>query len=61
VSIIKGEEVTAENQIIVPIVSVSGDCYGSVLVFDTDKGSRFSATDVRFAKLGASFLSKQFD
>ena len=61
VSVIKGEDMKAENQIIVPIVSVSGDCYGSVLVYDTDKGARFSATDVRFAKLGAAFLSKQFD
>jgi AbrB family transcriptional regulator (stage V sporulation protein T) len=61
VSIIKGEEIIAENQIIVPIVSVSGDCYGSVLVIDNDKNVKFSSTDVRFAKLGASFLSKQFD
>lgn len=61
VSVIKGEDMRAENQIIVPIVSVSGDCYGSVLVYDTDKDARFSANDVRFAKLGAAFLSKQFD
>ena len=61
VSFIKGEETQAENQIIVPIVTESGDCYGSVLVYDKDKGARFTPTDVRFAKLGASFLSKQFD
>lgn len=61
VPLIKGEEVDFENQIIVPIVSQSGDCYGSVLVFDNDKEGKFSPSDVRFAKLGASFLSKQFD
>ncbi len=61
VSIIKGEDLEAENQIIVPIVSASGDCYGAVLVYDKDKSSRFGSSDVRFAKLGASFLSKQFD
>ena len=61
VSVIKGDDIGAENQIIVPIVSGSGDCYGSVLVFDNDKQSRFSSSDVRFIKLGASFLSKQFD
>ncbi len=61
VAVVKGEELQAENQIIVPIVTVSGDCYGSILVFDKDKSSRFTNSDVRFAKLGASFLSKQFE
>lgn len=61
VSVIRGDDMQVENQIIVPIVSVTGDCYGSVLVFDKDKASRFTPDDVRFAKLGASLISKQFD
>lgn len=59
-SVIKGEIPEMENQIIVPIIS-SGDCYGCVLVFDKEKTSRFSSADVKFAQLGASFLSKQFE
>ena len=60
VSVVKGEDFQAENQIIVPIIS-GGDCYGSVLILDKDKSSRFSSQDVKFAQLGASFLSKQFE
>ena len=50
----------AENQIIVPIIS-GGDCFGSIVIFDKDKDSRFSSADVKFIQLGATFLSKQFD
>ena len=60
VQVIRGEDVQSENQIIVPIIS-GGDCYGSVTVFDTDKTSRFTPSDVKLVKLGASFLSKQFE
>ena len=49
----------AENQIIVPIVS-NGDCYGTVVVFDNDKTRRFNSGDVKFARLCAFVLSKQF-
>lgn len=50
----------AENQIIVPIVS-GGDCYGTVVVFDNDKTKRFNSGDVKFARLCAFVLSKQFE
>ena len=50
----------AENQIIVPIVS-NGDCYGTVVVFDNDKTRRFNSGDVKFARLCAFVLSKQFE
>lgn len=60
VPVIKGDEVTVENQIIVPIVA-SGDCYGSVILYDKDKATRFNSGDVKFVQLGASFLSKQFE
>ncbi len=54
------DDFQAENQIIVPIIS-SGDCYGALVVFDKDRSSRFKAEDVKIARLGASFLSKQFE
>ena len=57
---IDGEDFQSENQIIVPIIS-GGDCFGSVIVFDKDKSSRFNVSDVKFVQLGATFLSKQFD
>ena len=57
---IDGEDFQSENQIIVPIIS-GGDCFGSVIVFDKDKSSRFNVNDVKFVQLGATFLSKQFD
>ena len=60
ITVIKGDECDMENQIIVPIIS-GGDCYGSVLIFDKDKSSRFSSAEVKFAQLGASFLSRQFE
>lgn len=60
VSVIKDQDLECENQIIVPIIS-GGDCYGSLIVFDKDKSSRFSSNDVKFVRLGATFLSKQLD
>ena len=60
VSVVKGDQIEMENQIIVPIIS-GGDCYGSVLIFDKDKFNRFSSADVKFAQLGAAFLSRQFE
>jgi len=60
VPVIDGANLESENQIIVPIIS-GGDCYGSLVVFDKDKSSRFSSSDVKFVQLGATFLSKQLD
>ncbi len=59
VSIIKGDDLEAENQIIVPMIS-EGDCYGSIVLFDKDKSSRFSSGDVKLLQLGSSFLTAQF-
>ena len=59
-SLIDGVDLESENQIVVPIIS-GGDCYGSLIVFDKDKSSRFSSNDVKFVRLGATFLSKQLD
>lgn len=58
--LIDGVDLESENQIVVPIIS-GGDCYGSLIVFDKDKSSRFSSNDVKFVRLGATFLSKQLD
>lgn len=59
VAIIKGFDLETENQIIVPMVS-EGDCYGSIVLFDNDKSSRFSSGDVKLLQLGSSFLTSQF-
>ncbi len=58
--ITREDEHEFENQVAVPIVA-SGDCYGGLLLVDTDKGSRFTMNELRFAKLGASFLAKQLE
>ena len=56
VPIVKGENFEAENQIVVPMI-FGGDCFGAIVVFDNDKVSRFSSSDVKLVQLGANFLS----
>ncbi len=56
----KGEEIKAENQIIVPIVS-NGDCFGAVCIFDKEKSDKPLSSDVKIVQLGATFLSKHFE
>ena len=53
-----GQEIA--NQIIVPIIA-EGDCYGAVILIDYDSRFKFSDQDLKFAKLGAMFLSKHFE
>ncbi len=60
ISPVKGDDMGAENQIIVPIVS-GGDCYGTVMLIDREKSQRFSSADVKLVRLGATFLAKQFE
>lgn len=50
----------AENQIIVPIIA-NGDSFGSIVVYDNDKTKRFNSSDVKFVRLCAFVLSKQFE
>lgn len=60
VPIVKGNDLEAENQIIVPIVS-NGDCYGAITLFDKDKTARFTSGDLNLLRLGAFFLSAYLD
>jgi AbrB family transcriptional regulator (stage V sporulation protein T) len=60
IPIIKGDDLGAENQIILPIIS-GGDCFGSIIVFDTDKTYRFNNADQRLVTLAATLLGKQFE
>ena len=60
INIFQGDETACENQIIVPIIT-SGDCYGSVLLWDDDGKSRFSSADLKLVKLTAEILAKQFE
>ncbi len=60
IPIVKNGQSEVENQVIVPIVA-NGDCYGAVILVDGDKSYRFTMNEVRLAKLGASFLSLQFE
>ena len=60
IPIIDGDDFQSENQIIVPVIA-GGDCFGSLVVFDKDKSTRFGSGDVKFVQLGATFLSKQFE
>lgn len=58
IPVIQGEDMQSENQIIVPMIT-GGDCYGSVILYDKDKTSRFTSGDVKLVQLGSSFLSSQ--
>ncbi len=60
IPVISGEDMQSENQIIVPMVT-GGDCFGSVILYDKDKSSRFSSSDVKLVQLGSSFLSSQLE
>ena len=60
IPVVKNAETEMENQIIVPITA-NGDCYGSVILLDSDKNSRFSLDDVKLVRLGSGFLSNQFE
>ncbi len=60
IPVIKNGQSEAENQVIVPILA-NGDCYGSVILLDSDKYYRFTTQEVKLARLGASFLSVQFE
>lgn len=55
-----GEEVKAENRVIVPIVS-GGDCYGAVILSDNDRTQRFLASDVKLVQLAGMIIAKQFE
>lgn len=59
VSVVKGYDLQAENQIIVPMIS-AGDCFGAIVLFDKDKTSRFTSGDVKLLQLGSSFITAQF-
>ena len=56
----RGDDLVFENQIIVPIIT-NGDCYGSVIVVDREKGGCFNNEILKLARLGATFLSKSFE
>lgn len=60
IPVISGEDMQSENQIIVPMIT-GGDCFGSVILYDKDKSSRFSSSDVKLVQLGSSFLSSQLE
>ena len=60
IPVIDGDDLQFENQIIVPMIT-GGDCYGSVILYDKDKTSRFSSGDVKLVQLGSSFLSSQLE
>ena len=59
IAVAENSQIDAENQIIVPMVA-GGDCFGSIVLFDKDKSSRFSSVDVKLLQLGSSFLTAQF-
>ena len=56
IPLVHGDDLSAENQIIVP-VTADGDCSGAVMLFDKDKTARFSSHEVKLAMLGAGILA----
>ncbi len=58
--IFKGDETGAENQIISPIIS-NGDCFGGIIVFNKDTGSKFTPSEIKLCTLATQFLGKQFE
>ena len=60
IPVIREEEFEFKSQIIVPIIA-NGDGYGTVILVDKNQSFRFTSEDEKLVKLGASFLSKQFE
>ena len=60
ISLVQGVEPQIESLIIAPIVS-NGDCYGSVIMIDSQSRTFAFSNGKKFVELGASFLSKQFE
>ena len=58
--VICGEDFAVENQIIVPVIN-NGDCFGTVILYDKEKGNKFDSSDVKIVQLAAMVLSKQFE
>lgn len=60
ISLYQGDENSCENQIIVPIIT-NGDCYGAVILWDSDLSCRFNSSDLKLVKLSSQVLAKQFE
>ncbi len=60
IPVVKDFNSEIDNQVIVPVMA-NGDCYGAVILLDGDKYYRFTMQEVKLARLGASFLSCQFE
>ncbi len=60
IPIFSEEQSQTENQVVVPIINC-GDCFGSLVLFDTDKENKFSHNEVKLVQLGAKFIAKQFE
>ena len=60
IPVIKDTETDFACQLITPVVA-NGDGYGTVILFDKNSSYRFNQEDENLIKLGASFLSKQFE
>lgn len=59
ISIVRGENLEAENQIILPIVN-DGDVFGCVVLFNKDKELKFSSQEVKLCSLCANIFAKNF-
>jgi len=51
-----GENMSVDNQIIVPIIGC-GDCFGGVILFSNGNENAFTSSDVKLVQLSASILS----
>ncbi len=60
VKIHRGDETEYENQLVFPIIS-NGDCLGVIVLVTQSKEKRFGLDEEKLVRLGASFLSAQFD
>ena len=60
IPIIKEDTAEYKSQIIVPIIA-NGDGYGTVILIEKDQAFKLSIEDENVIKLGANFLSKQFE
>jgi AbrB family transcriptional regulator (stage V sporulation protein T) len=60
VKIFHGDEMGADNQIIVPII-VNGDCYGAVILFEKTATEKFSTSDLNLVRLGALVIAGQLE
>ncbi len=60
IPVVKNFNYEINNQVLVPLIA-GGDCYGAIVLVDSDKYYRFTMQEVKLARVGASVLASQLE